>query len=251
MKMIEKKPDNFAIILIVIYVVGSLVLQSVSESIGIEYLCETIFVAALSVFLFVFAKRNSLMERIGLKKSEVPAAKALFYIPLLLIALCPAFFGIEFTTSRVLCTIMMLFVGFVEEVIFRGFLFKGLAKNNLKSAIIISAVTFGIGHIVNLLNGYDIFSSVAQIVYALACGFLLVMIYVRTDSIIFCIVFHSLNNMVADYADAKILVDALGEQNARLVTLGIRLAIILGYTAYIVKCLPKREIVPITDSDKS
>ena len=33
---------------------------------------------------------------------------------------------------------MMIFVGFLEEIIFRGFLFRGIAKDNLKEAVIIS-----------------------------------------------------------------------------------------------------------------
>ena len=47
----------------------------------------------------------------------------------------------------------MLCVGFWEEVIFRGLLFQAIAKDNIKSAVIISCVTFGIGHIINLFNG--------------------------------------------------------------------------------------------------
>jgi hypothetical protein len=38
----------------------------------------------------------------------------------------------------------------IEEVIFRGFLFKALQKDKLSVAIIVSSVTFGFGHIVNL-----------------------------------------------------------------------------------------------------
>ena len=47
----------------------------------------------------------------------------------------------------------MLCVGFLEEVIFRGFLFRALAKENVNKAIIITSVTFGLGHILNLFNG--------------------------------------------------------------------------------------------------
>ncbi len=60
----------------------------------------------------------------------------------------------------------------MEEVIFRGFLFKAICKTNVKQAIIISSVTFGFGHIVNLLNGRDIPETLIQICYAVAIGFL-------------------------------------------------------------------------------
>lgn len=39
----------------------------------------------------------------------------------------------------------MLSVGFLEEVIFRGLPFEVIAKDNIKSAIVISSVTFDIG----------------------------------------------------------------------------------------------------------
>ena len=48
----------------------------------------------------------------------------------------------------------MILVGFVEEMIFRGFLFRALlGEDKPVVAIIVSAVTFGIGHIVNLFTG--------------------------------------------------------------------------------------------------
>ena len=64
----------------------------------------------------------------------------------------------------------MLCVGFLEEVIFRGLLFQAIAKDNIKSAVIISSVTFGIGHIINLFNGsgMDLVNNLCQIVFAFA-----------------------------------------------------------------------------------
>ncbi len=47
----------------------------------------------------------------------------------------------------------MLLAGFLEEVLFRGLLFTALRPRGLKRAALISSLTFGLGHIVNLLNG--------------------------------------------------------------------------------------------------
>lgn len=75
----------------------------------------------------------------------------------------------------------MLCVGFLEEVIFRGLLFKAIAKDNIKPAVVISSVTFGVGHIINLFNGSGmaLVSNLCQIVFAIAVGFLLVTIFYR------------------------------------------------------------------------
>ena len=170
----------------------------------------------------------------------------LFYIPLFFIGAAGALTGFGFSydiAGMVLHTVMMLMVGFLEEIIFRGFLFRAMAKNNLTNAVIVSAVTFGIGHMVNLLNGYSIFDSVTQIVYAVAVGFMLVFMFLRTGSIIMCIAFHAFNNIMTAFASGSMLSDAVGsEQTAELITLSVMLAITLAYTLYIIKKLPKKQL---------
>lgn len=61
----------------------------------------------------------------------------------------------------------MINVEFIEEIIFRGFLFKMMEKDNVKRAIIVNEITFGIGHIVNLLNGEELIPTLMQICYAI------------------------------------------------------------------------------------
>ena len=42
-----------------------------------------------------------------------------------------------------------------------------MEKDNVKSAIAVSAITFGMGHIVNLFHGADVLPTLMQICYAL------------------------------------------------------------------------------------
>ena len=95
----------------------------------------------------------------------------------------------------------MLCVGFLEEVIFRGFLFKALCRTNVKQAVVISSVTFGIGHIVNLLNGRDIPETILQICYAVAIGFLFTILFFRGKSLWPCILTHSAINSLSAFAN--------------------------------------------------
>ena len=90
----------------------------------------------------------------------------------------------------------MLFVGLVEELIFRGLLFCAIEKTNPKTAITVSSLTFGIGHVVNLFNnlGGNLVPNICQVLYAIAIGFLFVVIFYRGGSLIPCIVTHSLFN---------------------------------------------------------
>lgn len=121
----------------------------------------------------------------------------LYFIPLLLIVSINLWngFNINNKPGEILFHILtMLNVGFIEEIIFRGFLFKMMEKDNVKSAIIVSSITFGIGHIVNLLNGADFIPTLIQICYAIALGYLFVIIFYKSKSLVPCIIAHSLIN---------------------------------------------------------
>ena len=243
-KLFDKNEVIFAVVLIVIYVAGSTAAQKLSEAIGTGFLAEAVFGIALFAVLSIFIAKNGLKDHLGLCAPEVPAARMLFYIPLVLIASVGMIFGFapqyESLTLAV-HTVYMLVVGFLEEIIFRGFLFRGMAKNNMTSAIIVSAVTFGIGHIVNLLNGDDIVSNLLQIVYAVGVGFLLVFIFIRTGSLVPCIAFHSLNNVLAGFGSAQLLVDIAGsEQGGQMLNLAIRLALTALYLLNVLKCTPQK-----------
>ncbi|MBQ9942607.1 MAG: CPBP family intramembrane metalloprotease, partial [Christensenellaceae bacterium] len=83
----------------------------------------------------------------------------------------------------ILMAVNMAAAGYVEEVIFRGFLFRAMAKQNLKSAIIVSAITFGAGHIVNLANTADVPGVLLQVCYAIVIGFLYTVIVYKGGSL--------------------------------------------------------------------
>ena len=91
----------------------------------------------------------------------------------------------------------MVNVGFLEEIIFRGILYKSIEKDNKKLAIIITSITFGIGHIVNLLNGADLVPTLMQICYATSLGFLFVTILNKSKSLIPCIISHIVINSLS------------------------------------------------------
>ena len=77
--------------------------------------------------------------------------------------------------------------------------------------------------------------------YAVSVGFLLVFIFVRTGSLIPCIAFHSLNNMLSGFGSAQILVDIAGsEQGGQMLNVGIRIVLTAAYLLYVVKFTPKK-----------
>lgn len=152
---------------------------------------------ALVVFtagITVFVKVNHLEEKYGLAGWPKDMKKYLFFIPMWILAtgniwdgFSPSYQG----ASLVIAALSMILAGFVEEMIFRGFLFRAMLGEDKKIvAIIISAVTFGIGHIVNLFTGQASFETVMQIIFAIGWGFILTMVCYKSGSIIPCIIAH-------------------------------------------------------------
>ena len=240
-KLYEKSELTFAIIWIVLYCVLQSVANPLNKVIGIEYAASAVFCILQTIALLIFILKNNLRKRYGLCKSPVPVWRFLFYLPLLILASGNLWNGVavNYPTAAMVCRIVcMLCVGFLEEVIFRGLLFMAIAKDNIKSAVIISSVTFGIGHIINLFNGsgMDLVSNLCQIVFAVAVGFLLVTIFYRGGSLLPCIVVHSAINTLGTFANDTNLTTEM-----QLLHLAVLIVITVAYTLILTRTLPKAQ----------
>lgn len=238
-KLYKKNELTFAIVWIVIYCVLQSAANSLNEKIGIEYSASAIFCIIQAIILFIFVWKNNLSERYGLCKASVSARRFLYYVPLLILATAGLWYGaaVNYSPLGTVCHIAcMLCVGFIEELIFRGFLFKAIAKNNIKSAIIISSVTFGIGHLVNLFNGsgMDLVNNLCQICFAIAVGFLFVMIFYRGGSLLPCIITHSAINTLNTFTNG---VEFTVEK--QIIQALIMIFITVAYTLILTKTLPR------------
>lgn len=195
-KIFEKHETLFCILLIVAYIVIN---SYCIQNFGIEDYRSAIINTVLSVFLIVLMVLLKRVSYYGL--TRVHNLKTyLYFLPLLFIISVNLWNGINIQNTKneiIFHILTMINVGFIEEIIFRGFLFKMMAKDNVKSAIIVSAVTFGIGHVVNLLNGADLVPTLVQICYAMAIGYLFVIIFYKSKSLIPCIVAHALVNSLS------------------------------------------------------
>ena len=241
-KLYEKSEIWFAVAWIIAYVVLASAGDNISADLGIEKIVTLPILIALSAILYFFVRKNSLTEKYGLCKSKLPAAKMLCYIPLLVLLTANLWYGVALNQSfleTALYVLSMFCVGFLEELIFRGLLFKAMAKDGVRSAIIVSSVTFGIGHIVNLINGSGdgLLSNLLQVVYAVAIGFAFVMIYVKSRSLMPCIIVHSVFNGLSAFANEA----AMTPQ--REIVSGILLAVIAGGYALYLALAVKEETV--------
>ena len=195
-KIFEKYETFFCILLITLYIViNSYCMQKFGTYNYMTTIINTIF-SIILIILMILLKRTSYY---GLTKIT-NAKKYLYFIPLLLIISVNLWNGINInnsTTEIIFYILTMVNIGFIEEIIFRGFLFKMMAKDNIKNAIIVSSITFGIGHIINLFNGADLISTLLQICYAISTGYLFVIIFHKSKSLIPCIITHFLVNSLS------------------------------------------------------
>ena len=240
-KLYNKSELWFSIVFIIIYIVGASLCDMLSNMVKIDKIFTFLFTFALSLFLFFCIKKNNLLNKYGLCKPKFRAKNFLFYIPLLIIISTNFWFGVKLNytlINTIFNVLTMLCVGFVEEIIFRGLLFKSLEKDNAKTAIIISSVTFGVGHLVNLLSsGFDnLLPNICQVFYAMAVGFLFVIIFYKGGSLIVCILTHSFVNAFSVFQNTQAITP--------LIEILISLAIIfiaIIYSLVLIKTLKTKE----------
>lgn len=203
-KLYEKSEIWFALAWIGLYVVSMNIglqfaggLDNLAEKTVPGLLAPVVISLALAAASTWWILRNGLQEKYGLCRFKGDWKGFLFFIPLLLMSLTNMTNGLGVTAPLELCLLMavnMAVSGYVEEVIFRGFLFRAMAKENLRSAVIVSAVTFGAGHIVNLANTEDVLGVLMQVGYAIVIGFLYTAIVYKGGSLWPCILSHMLVN---------------------------------------------------------
>ena len=231
----------FALIWIIVYVVDTSICDAISRAIGIDKIITVPYLLLLSAIAIVWLKKNGFFNKFGISKTDIEAKNFLYYIPLIILCSCNFWYGVKMNGTWgafALYTISMLCVGFLEELIFRGFLFSAMQKDGIKSAIIVSSVTFGIGHIVNLVNGSGatLLPNLCQVVSAIAIGFLFVVIAYRGKSLIPCILAHQFINISSFFANESVM-----DNTMRIIHSLIICIIALTYTAVLLKTLPKRE----------
>lgn len=236
-RIYEKSELTFCLMWILIYVLTMSMADYFSQFVGIEKVFTTPISLTLVTVLLIWINREKLSEKYGLTKGNFPQKAYLYFIPLI-VTVSINFWGgvrIQYTIlETVLYVISMLCVGGIEEIIFRGFLFKVLSRENLTAAIIVSSLTFGFGHIINLLSGADLISTLLQIAYATAAGFLFTIIFHKSGSLLPCIITHSVMNATSVFAcDMGLIME--------IITASVLIVVFIGYAFWILKIEKRKE----------
>ena len=212
-KIYKKSEITFALIWIAIYVIiMNIALQFCNgfdhlETKTIPQLLVPVICITIIAFLStLFILKNNLKTYYGLQQFKSDYKTYLFFIPLILMSCINMYAGFALQAPLPQSLLMMTNLaigGYVEEIIFRGFLFKAMAKDNIHTAILVSAITFGVGHIVNLANTQDTFGVLLQVCYAIAVGFLYTILVYKSNSIYPCMISHMFVNGTSVFSSSQ------------------------------------------------
>lgn len=199
-KLYQKNELNFALFWILIYCLLAVpILGKFGETSIVLFLFLVFFAFAISYFI----KKYKLCKKYGLDHYPQNTKRFLYFIPVWILATGNLWGGFSLSYrgfAQVLAVLSMVLIAYIEEIIFRGFLFKALlAKEGTEKAIIIVGITFGLGHIVNLFAGQASFETLVQIVFAIAWGFILVIIFYKSKSLIPSIIAHGFINAFSKF----------------------------------------------------
>jgi membrane protease YdiL (CAAX protease family) len=249
-KLYDKSKIWFSVAWIIAYCVMMSVGDALSALVGVEKSVTLAIGIILSAILMLFLKKNGLLGDYGLCTSETPARSMLYYVPIFVMLTANFWCGVKLNygvPQTVLYILTMLCVGFLEEVIFRGLLFEAMRKDNVKAAIIVSSVTFGIGHIINLINGSgaELLPNLLQVLYATAAGFMFVMMYYKSKSLIVCIIAHGVFNALSAFTN-----EASATAEMRILTAILLTAITVSYALYLALSMRKNKFDGMTGESK-
>ena len=226
----KKNELSFAILWIVIYAVGMGTLQS---NFGLDSLWHMLGLVVISAAIYLFVKKNGLLEKYGLAGWAKNSKAMLWFIPLWILSCLNLFSGFQPdypVPGLIYAAVSMALVGFAEELIFRGFLFKAMLKDgNVKAAIIVSSITFGLGHIVNLFTGHELIATLTQMVFAIAMGFVFTLVFYKSGSLLPGILAHSIIDVFSVLAS-----DGGSQRLNTIVHIGI-IVISVVYCTYLAK----------------
>ncbi len=199
-KLYQKNELNFALFWVIIYCLLAVpIVGKFGETSIVLFLFLVFFALAISYFI----KKYKLNKKYGLNQYPKNTKRFLYFIPVWILTTGNLWGGVGLSYSgfaQFLAVLSMILIAYIEEVIFRGFLFKALlAKEGAKKSIIIVGISFGLGHIVNLFAGQASLDTLVQIIFAIAWGFIFVTIFYKSKSLIPGIIGHGLINAFSKF----------------------------------------------------
>ncbi|WP_164716297.1 CPBP family intramembrane glutamic endopeptidase [Paenibacillus whitsoniae] len=197
------------------------------------------FLVMAIIITGLMRKNDRTMAAYGFKPFAISDHRsALYYIPLLVIALVqPMMGGVD--TGLTIGKVMLIFafslvVGYTEESIFRGVIRERLKARGAVFYICFSSLLFGILHIANALAGKDWLAVTLQVVNAFLIGLILALLIELTGHIVPLILFHFVYDALAQVTNPAL-------QDHEVLVVSILNVFYLLYGLYLVVILTRRK----------
>lgn len=204
-KLYERKAVLHSLVWLGLYLVLNTITDNIASAMNIDFNVVTAIPnLMLTVICFWYLKKTGISEDIGLlTKPSEKSSVMLYYIPLLALPFLNLFYGINTSlspTKVILLLIMYTSVGFMEEIIFRGLMFKALVKKwNRYIVVAFISFTFAIGHIASMAAiGQSGADTVLQIANSLVVGFMFMVVILASGNLTICIIAHILYNFLGN-----------------------------------------------------
>lgn len=201
-KLYDHKPVLFAVIWIVIYVVGFGSAGIQFETAWLNYAVQSGVGLVILGILLLFARKHDLFAEWGFTGVKTSVKRMLFYIPMFLACTENLWLGFGRREETPLATALgILAIGVIgpvlEELILRSILFQAIARKNTRQAFWFAALSFGMGHLVNLIYGRDVAATLVQVVYACCVGFCFTAVLYTGKSLLPPVLGHILFNTLS------------------------------------------------------
>ena len=149
----------------------------------------------------------------GMLKGDLPLGFLLGLIELgyVLISYIPNLIDGSFSIKPLTLTILFvsLTAGIKEEVVFRGVIISTLMRqwkdrNLFRQAALVSGIVFGLIHAANIFAGADPLQTLFQVIGSVSVGFIFAAVYLRTGSILPCMFYHALHDIIAIACESNV-----------------------------------------------
>ena len=244
--LFERSELGFALAWIVVYVVGFGNAGVLTDSETTNYAIQVTVGAVMVVALVCFASRNGLLEYWGLRPFRGDWRRFLWFVPLLVAMSENLWLGVGLRAGDIPTTVLgVLAIGvmapILEELVLRSILYRALGRDDALRAFVICAVTFGVGHISNLLFGADRLYTLIQVGFALCIGFCLMAVLHTGRSLFPCMLAHIEMNALSFFGHTS---DSYGAPEFTCII--VMCAICVAYGIYLLRSFAKER--PLTNS---
>jgi membrane protease YdiL (CAAX protease family) len=206
----------------------------------------TVAIAMIEVLLLA---RLGWWRHVGFRGSTRPRMDLLLWIPL-----CPILVWnlsqvdmAALVTPTHMASLLLLTVlaAFVEEVLYRGLMLRALVPQGVWRAAVVTALLFGIMHLLTAFAGSELAVVVGRTVYAAAIGFAYAAYALRTRLIWPVILVHALANF-ADLIDQEAIFQESAPTEADLIRWLIYVVVFTLYGTLVLRSIthPKAQDAP-------